>query len=876
MSFDNVFGGGTLQTTEVAYRAFSFSADVTLTWPQYGGADYAARTMDATPTAAGLSLTLPAANQVSTGYDLLISNRGASPFSVKNAAGTMVVTVGVGESKYVQVTNNSSEAGAWNSIAFGAVPAAADAASLAGYGVAASGSTLIASQPTSTFSSNYTVIASDRARTYVWTGGSGTLSLTAFGTLGSDFWFEVRNQGSGALTIDPSGAEQIDGSSTIVLQPTESCIVHAGASAWYTVGRGRSVQFSFTLLVKGITGGTVTLTSTEAANVVQRYTGVLVSNADIVLPSVVQVYYVSNQTTGAFTVTFKTSGVGTTVSVPTGQNAVLFCDGLNVVNSSTTISGITSLVLSAGAASSPSLTYSGDTTTGLYQPVSGQVAVTIAGVQRGLFSAAGLNVTGSVAVTAAGSFAGQLSAPGGLALNGAATLPAQTTGGLFSFEVPVIREYIGDGTGYSRAWSKRIAGVTTDLMKLSDVGTLTVTSTSSIANWGSSTVAGSFSTYYEGGTTTAVGYIGTDGGAIIGGGTGLNFGMRAEGSLYLMSASGAKLLAFDTAGTLYPNTTNSYSLGGTSNRWSNVASVLGDFSGAVSVGGTLIGNSLAKFPAANAGFEIGSNTAVNTPFIDFHTMNRDGDFDVRLIASGGGAGDGQGLLNIAAASVGIDCVPSGFKLDLGTLGAGSIGGVANMGGYSDAGAYTIWAGRTPSNGAIIQLYGGSHATNPGLLVFGAGGVGRLQIAGDGRVYGTALHNNPGAVTGTTNQYVASGTYTATPIAGTNTTVPGGFQGACWTRVGNVVTVSGAATFSMTSANTFSEVDIPLPIASTNLSGLCNGTAVQDAAFAATANLAACIGPSGIADRARLYIANASGLGATGNRLWRWQLTYLVE
>lgn len=311
---------------------------------------------------------------------------------------------------------------------------------------------------------------------------------------------------------------------------------------------------------------------------------------------------------------------------------------------------------------------------------------------------------------------GLLTAPVGLALNGAATLPAATAGGLFSFETPVIREYIGDGTGYSRAWSKRVAGVTTDLMKLSDAGTLTVSSTSSIANWGSSTVAGSFSTYYKGATITAVGYIGTDGGALIAGGTGLNFGIRAESALYLMSAAGAKLLVFDAAGTLYPNVTNAYALGGTSNRWSQVAGVIGDFSGTMTIGSSLTVNSSASFPAANAGLEIGSNTATNTPFIDFHTMNRAGDYDARIIASGGGAGDGLGLLNLIAASVGIDCIPSGFKLDLGTSGVGTIGGVGNIGGYSDAGAYTIWAGRSSLNGAYVQLYGSAHATNPSLLI----------------------------------------------------------------------------------------------------------------------------------------------------------------
>ena len=182
---------------------------------------------------------------------------------------------------------------------------------------------------------------------------------------------------------------------------------------------------------------------------------------------------------------------------------------------------------------------------------------------------------------AGGTMSGLLGTPLGIRVNGPATLPAATLGGWLSFENPVIREYIGDGTGYSRVWSKRNASVTTDLMTLQDNGRLTIASLNSIAAFGASTVAGSLSAYYQGGTTTPVGYTGTDGGALITGGTGLNFGIRAESSLYLLSAAGAKLLVFDSAGTLYPNVTNSYSFGSTSNRWSNVASVLGDFSGAL-------------------------------------------------------------------------------------------------------------------------------------------------------------------------------------------------------------------------------------------------------------------------------------------------------
>lgn len=100
---------------------------------------------------------------------------------------------------------------------------------------------------------------------------------------------------------------------------------------------------------------------------------------------------------------------------------------------------------------------------------------------------------------------------------------------------------------------------------------------------------------------------------------------------------------------------------------------------------------------------------------------------------------------------------------------------------------------------------------------------RLRITADGRLYGTALHNNAGAVTGTTNQYIASGTYTPTLFLADNMT--GATAQPCqWMRVGNVVTVSGSlSSFDPTSTGVFTAVSITLPIASTFvLSGNCCG------------------------------------------------------
>lgn len=127
-----------------------------------------------------------------------------------------------------------------------------------------------------------------------------------------------------------------------------------------------------------------------------------------------------------------------------------------------------------------------------------------------------------------------------------------------------------------------------------------------------------------------------------------------------------------------------------------------------------------------------------------------------------------------------------------------------------------------SDAALAFRVDGNGAVNDSSLI----GTERMRITSDGRFYGTALHNNGGSVTGTTNQYVASGTYTPTLTAITNigTLSVQKFQ---WLRVGNLVTVSGQFVGTPTVAATATQVGISLPIASNlNSAGDCAGTGRQ--------------------------------------------------
>lgn len=134
----------------------------------------------------------------------------------------------------------------------------------------------------------------------------------------------------------------------------------------------------------------------------------------------------------------------------------------------------------------------------------------------------------------------------------------------------------------------------------------------------------------------------------------------------------------------------------------------------------------------------------------------------------------------------------------------------------DAGAIRFY-----NAGNNISLISASRTANTdaGYLQFftkatGTGIAERVRITEDGRLYGTALHNNAGAVTGTTNQYIASGTTgapTVTSIANLDATPT--IQNTYWSRTGNVVTWSGQIGVDATASNTVTTFRVTLPIAS---------------------------------------------------------------
>jgi hypothetical protein len=383
VGFVDVFTGNIVQPTDVSYNSITLTASVTqLQWPILATDQdaVAARITELKGSSGTPIVKLPDATAVSNGQDVLFRNTGTVALQVQTNTGAALLSLVPGEVKYIYLTDNTTVGGSWVVVAFGVSSSAIDASQLAGFGLHAIGLTLNTAVPVTSTSSSFTIQLSDRAHLYNFLGGAATLTLQSASVYGNDFFFSLVNNGSGAITIVPSGVSTIDGASSININPGESAIIVTDGINWFSLGRGRSAVFTFTQLVKNVAGNTdVVLTTSEASNRVLKFIGLLTGNINVIVPNVVNLYEIDNQTTGAFSLTVKTAA-GAGVIIPQNNRNLVYSDGVNVLAAVTVSVSFTTF--SDGSAAAPSISFTSDTDTGFYRAGLNTVGITAGGVTQ--------------------------------------------------------------------------------------------------------------------------------------------------------------------------------------------------------------------------------------------------------------------------------------------------------------------------------------------------------------------------------------------------------------------------------------------------------------------------------------------------------------
>ncbi len=339
MAFTDVFGGELLLPSQLSYNQIDFSVDVTLQWSreqQIGGVNVVSDFMDMDATAGSLNVDMPSASATGTGNKATFNNIGSNSFTVRDSVGGSIQSVAPGEQWVVVLTDNTTAAGEWSTFQLGAAVSVASASALAGAGIKAISTTLNQKIDSDVEGATpFTAVDGDRAKCLIYTAGAGTCNLPSPGAVGNDWWFMLRNSGSGTLNVvPPSGV--IDGSASINLDPEVSTFIFTDGTDFFTVGLSTGSVIAFDFVSIAIPGsGDFTLSGANLNRIAYRFTGVLTGNRKVVVPTTTQQYWVDNQTTGAFTLEIATSGQVGPPQVAQGETIIFYCDATDVVNAVT-------------------------------------------------------------------------------------------------------------------------------------------------------------------------------------------------------------------------------------------------------------------------------------------------------------------------------------------------------------------------------------------------------------------------------------------------------------------------------------------------------------------------------------------------------------
>jgi hypothetical protein len=373
--YTSPFTGTVVQPTDVSYLAYTLSANTQLYWPATVNPTQvvAPRIMDVTPTAAGLQIALPDALQGTVGTDIFIRNYGPSTIVITDALGGQTVSILSGGVQYFYLANNTTVAGVWHSIAFGAGTSYTDAAALAGAGLTTLAGRLATTSNAVEITSVPTITDASRGTTYIWQSGAVTFNLPDANTLSAGWFFAFRNNGTGTILLTPQAPSLINSLNSVPVNPGDSgyLMYEASSGNFFTVGLANPTNVTFTSNtydVDSIVGGTFSLVS--YAPIIQTYVALSstrTTNLLVKLPQITQLYVIDNQTgASGYNMLFQVEGSSTPpIVVPTGIVTLAFSDGFNLFIISQAASG-GQFFANNGTASAPSYSFINDNSTGMY------------------------------------------------------------------------------------------------------------------------------------------------------------------------------------------------------------------------------------------------------------------------------------------------------------------------------------------------------------------------------------------------------------------------------------------------------------------------------------------------------------------------------
>jgi len=391
-TFVSPFTGSIIDPTDISYYALNFAVNTQLYWPAVVNPTQVpmARIMDCVAadieTITPLTIILPQGNQGTLGADSLIRNQGAIPIIVTAFDGSQSVSIPAGISKYFYLSDNTTEAGTWSNLTFGAGTSYADAATLAGAGLTTTSSGKLATTGNIVqISSPPTITDASRAATFVWVGGASTMTLPLYSTITPGWYISFRNNGTGALTIAPNYPATINSQSSIITNPGDSGIVLYDASSnnFFTVGWYAPTNVTFSSAsydVDSISGNSFSLVGN--APILQTYlslSNTRTTSLTVSLPNITQLYgLINNTSTTAYNIIFQISGSSfPPFALAPGVVATIITDNGVIFPITQSLSSL--FLANNGSVSAPTFSFNSNQTTGMYLSATGILGFTANG-----------------------------------------------------------------------------------------------------------------------------------------------------------------------------------------------------------------------------------------------------------------------------------------------------------------------------------------------------------------------------------------------------------------------------------------------------------------------------------------------------------------